>query len=53
MDKWLNKFVYRTDIAIWMFVTGALLALVIAIITVGMITIKAARTNPSESLKYE
>lgn len=53
MDKWLDKFVYRTDIALWMFASGAILALFIATITVGIITIKAARANPSESLKYE
>jgi len=53
IDNWLDKFVYRTDIAVWMFASGAILALFIAIITVGIITIKAARANPSESLKYE
>ena len=53
MNKWLGKFVYHTNIAVWMFVAGTFLALLIAIATVGIITMKAARSNPAESLKYE
>lgn len=53
MGKWLNNFVYQTDITWWMFMFGCVLALIIAIATVSFISIKAARANPASSLKYE
>ncbi len=53
MKKWLDNFVYHIDIAWWMFILGIVIALVIAIFTVAFISIKAALSNPAESLKYE
>ncbi len=53
MTKWLEKFVYHTDISLWMFLFGGFLALVIAIATVSFISFRAARANPVNSLKYE
>jgi len=53
MTKWLEKFVYHTEISLWMFLFGGFLALIIAIATVSFISFKAARANPVNSLKYE
>jgi len=53
MNKWLQSFSYRTNIGIWTFLSSAVLALVIAFITVSYQSIKAALTNPVESLHYE
>lgn len=53
MDKWLAGFVYRTNISVWMFLLGGFVSLFFATIIVSLITLKAARVNPSESLKYE
>lgn len=53
MSKWLNNFVYQTNIEWWMFMFGCVLALIIAVATVSFISIKAARANPASSLKYE
>ncbi len=53
MDKWLERFVFHTDITIWMFAFGIVLALFIAIVTVGLISRKAAYANPVDALKYE
>jgi len=53
MTKWLEKFVYHTDISLWMFLFGGFLALTIAIATVSFISYRAARANPVDSLKYE
>ena len=53
MTKWLEKFVYHTDISLWMFLFGGFLALIIAIATVSFISFKAAKANPVNSLKYE
>ncbi|OGU55525.1 MAG: hypothetical protein A2V66_07120 [Ignavibacteria bacterium RBG_13_36_8] len=53
MGKWLEGFAYRVDISIWIFIIAALVALSIALITIGSQTIKAASANPVDSLKYE
>jgi putative ABC transport system permease protein len=53
MDKWLQNYAYRTNLSIWIFLLSGLAALAIALITVSYQTIKAARANPVESLRYE
>jgi putative ABC transport system permease protein len=53
MNKWLNDFAYRIHISWWMFVLSALLALMIALITVSIQAIRAAVINPVRSLKTE
>jgi putative ABC transport system permease protein len=53
MRKWLSGFAYRIDLGWEIFGFSALLALVIAIITVSYQSIKAATANPVESLRYE
>ena len=53
MHRWLEGFAYRVAISWWMFVVAGLAALVIALLTVGYQSIKAARTNPVEALRYE
>lgn len=53
MHRWLQNFAYQTKISWWMFVAAAAVALVIALVTVSFQTIRAARTNPVEALKYE
>ena len=53
MNKWLQGFAYRTDIGLFTFILSAFIAISIALVTVGYQTIKAARSNPVESLRYE
>ena len=53
MNKWLQNFAYRTKIGLETFILAGVLALVIALLTVGYQAIKAARTNPVEALRYE
>jgi ABC-type antimicrobial peptide transport system permease subunit len=52
-NQWLESFAYRIDLQWWFFVSAGLAALIIAWITVGLQTVKAARANPTESLKME
>lgn len=53
MTRWLEDFYYRTEIGIWIFLLSGIAALLIAIVTVSTQAIKAALTNPVDSLKYE
>lgn len=53
MNKWLQEFAYRIDIAWWMFLVPGLVAIVIALVTVCVQAVKAALTNPVESLRTE
>jgi len=53
MHKWLQNFAYRTDISWWIFVLGVIVMIIIALITLGFQTIKAAMANPVKSLRSE
>lgn len=53
MNKWLSSFAYRAPIGIWSFIVSALLALLVAIVTVSYQSIRAAAANPMEALRYE
>jgi putative ABC transport system permease protein len=53
MDKWLQDFAYKVQITWWVFALAALVALVIAFITVSLQSIKAALMNPVKSLRSE
>lgn len=53
MDGWLNNFAYRTDIGVLVFAVSAIIVLAVALLTVSYQTIKSARMNPSNTLRYE
>ncbi|MFC1725524.1 ABC transporter permease [candidate division KSB1 bacterium] len=53
MNNWLQNFAYKINIQLWMFVLSGLIALIIALLTVFYLSVKAARTDPVKSLKYE
>ena len=53
MNTWLENFAYRINMAWWIFLTAAVIALTIAIITVSIQAVKAAVANPVNSLKTE
>jgi putative ABC transport system permease protein len=53
MNKWLQNFAYRIELNWIVFVLSGLIALAIAIVTVSLQAVKAALTNPVNSLKYE
>ncbi len=52
MTKWLDGFVYRTELSIMSFALAGLLALAIAWLTVAYQSITAARANPIKSLRH-
>jgi putative ABC transport system permease protein len=53
MNGWLNDFAYRINIEWWVFVVAGLIALLIALITVSIKSVKAAIANPVTSLRTE
>jgi putative ABC transport system permease protein len=53
MSKWLQNFVYRTDLPWWIFCLSGLIALGIAILTVSWQSWRAATRNPVEAIRYE
>lgn len=53
MNTWLNNFVYRIPLNAWFFITAIAGSLVIAWITVGYKSIKAALANPVKALRSE
>jgi len=53
MHTWLQDFAYRINIGWWIFFAAGLLAVIIALVTVGFQAIKAAIANPVKSLRTE
>jgi ABC-type antimicrobial peptide transport system permease subunit len=53
MNAWLEEFAYKITIGPLVFVVGLGVTLIIAIVTVGYRSFKAAVRNPVKSLRYE
>ncbi len=53
MNKWLQSFAYKTDLAVWIFAVAGVSALLIAVITISFRSVQAAASNPVKALKYE
>ena len=53
MQDWLRDFPYNVGFRPMLFLSAALLAVLIAMVTVTVTSLKAARTNPAIALHYE
>lgn len=53
VKQWLAGYVYKTPIHFWVFILAALGALVIAWLTIGFQSVKAAHQNPVDVLRDE
>lgn len=53
MNKWLSSYAYRIKLSPWFFASVGLIVLLIALVTVGFQSYKAAERNPVEALRYE
>lgn len=51
--KWLENFYYKINPGLLTFLTGLIIALGIAILTISYRILRTARINPAQSLKYE
>ncbi|MEP7376966.1 MAG: ABC transporter permease [Chitinophagaceae bacterium] len=53
ISDWLKDFAYQTTVSWWIYGLAGLVALLIALMTIGLQTIKAALMNPVKSLRTE
>lgn len=53
VNKWLSHYEYRVSVSLFPFFGALLMSLVIASLTVSMQSIKVAKANPVDALKYE
>ena len=53
MNKWLRNFEYKTSLSWWIFILAGIIALLIALITVGFKTTRAARLNPVDAIRHD
>jgi putative ABC transport system permease protein len=53
MNKWLEDFAYKTEVNWWVFAGATGLVVVIALFTISFQSLKAALTNPVDSLRGE
>lgn len=53
MAQWLSSFAYRVEMNVLVYALAAIGAIALALLTVSIQTLKAALTNPSNSLRYE
>ncbi|HEY8511383.1 MAG TPA: ABC transporter permease [Cyclobacteriaceae bacterium] len=52
-STWLDGFVFKAELEWWMFAGAGLAALIIAWVTVGLLTMRAASVNPADCLRSE
>ena len=53
MDRWLQNFSVRIDQSFVLFLISALLAFVLAILTVSVLSVRAAAASPIKALRYD
>ncbi|MGB2908028.1 MAG: ABC transporter permease [Candidatus Aminicenantaceae bacterium] len=53
LDRWLQNFAYHINVSPVIFVLSGSLALLVALLTVGVQALKASSANPIDCLKYE
>jgi len=53
LDRWLQNFAYSINVGPLVFILAAVVALMIALLTVSYQAVRAAMANPVESLRYE
>jgi predicted permease len=53
MGRWLRGFAYRAELSLWSFVLSGAIALAVALLTVGTLSVKAASANAADALRHE
>jgi putative ABC transport system permease protein len=53
LNKWLERFAFRISLSWWIFAIAGISAIGIAILTVSWQSLRAARSNPVDAIRYE
>jgi len=53
MQNWLQTFAYKIELGILLFVVSALIVMILSVLTIGILSFKAAYSNPVDTLRYE
>lgn len=53
MDRWLQTFAYRTGLSWWVFAAGGVIMAIMALTAMSLKTVRAALSNPVNTLKTE
>jgi putative ABC transport system permease protein len=53
LDWWLSSFAYKIDISFWVFLGAGMAELLLAFLSVGYLSLRAASLNPAHVLKDE
>jgi putative ABC transport system permease protein len=53
LEWWLTKFAYKMDITVWLFVVAGMASILTAFFTISFRTVRAAKSDPVKSLRYE
>ena len=53
MNRWLENFAYRIELTVWIFVAGAAITIFIALVAIGIQSVRAATENPVKAIKSE
>ncbi|MFC2126714.1 hypothetical protein ACFLU5_18160, partial [Bacteroidota bacterium] len=53
MTRWLESFAFKINIDLSTYLIAGSIIMIVTLLTIGFQTLKSARTNPVEELKYE
>ncbi|MCP4724715.1 MAG: FtsX-like permease family protein, partial [bacterium] len=53
MQNWLQTFAYKIELGILLFVLSALIVMILSVLTIGVLSVKAANSNPADTLRCE
>lgn len=53
LKNWMYNFQFKTELSWWLFVVPGVIAVILALVTISVLTFKAANRNPVDSLRYE
>jgi putative ABC transport system permease protein len=53
LHKWLENFAYRVDLSLFLSIFAGVLSFITTALPIGFHSIKAATTNPVDTLRYE